>query len=61
MLKLELLGARVNEAGELCLKIRPLPLARRWCLEKKERRYEVEIKESRKKRSLDANAYFWVL
>lgn len=61
MLKLELLGARVSEDGELCLKIRPLPLARRWCLEKKERRYEVEIKESRKKRSLDANAYFWVL
>ena len=50
MLRLDLLGARVNEAGELCLKIRPLPLARRWCLEKKERRYEVEIKESRKKR-----------
>lgn len=61
MLKLELLGARVNEAGELCLQIKPLPLARRFCLEKKNCRYEVEIKESRKKRSLDANAYFWVL
>lgn len=61
MLKLELLGARVNEAGELCLQIKPLSVARRFCFEKKDRRYEVEIKESRKKRSLDANAYFWVL
>ena len=33
----------------------------RWLRSKKDRYYDLTIKEHRKKRSLDANAYFWEL
>ena len=32
-----------------------------WIRKKKDRAYDLTIKEHRKKRSLDANAYAWVL
>lgn len=44
----------------ICLNI-PYRDARKFVGEMKNKRYEVEIKEFRQKRSLDANAYFWTL
>ena len=44
----------------ICLNI-PYRDARKFVGEMKNKRYEVEIKEYRQKRSLDANAYFWTL
>lgn len=38
-----------------------IQLARKFVMEQKQRVYDLEIKEHREKRSLDANAYFWVL
>lgn len=45
----------------LCLKVTDPAPARGFVLSKKNRSYQAEIKEHRKKRSLDANAYFWQL
>ena len=53
--------ARVNEAGELCLGVKNKPMARQFVLNMRKRTYTCEVREYRKKRSLDANAYFWVL
>lgn len=44
----------------ICLNI-PYRDARKFVGEMKNKRYEVEIKEFRQKRSSDANAYFWTL
>ncbi len=44
----------------ICLNI-PYRDARKFVGEMKQRKYEVEIKEHRERRSLDANAYFWTL
>lgn len=54
-------GAELKD-GCLCLKVENRALARRFCIEaRKDKRYVAEIKEYRPKRSLDANAYCWVL
>ena len=45
----------------LCLKVNESGLANRFVLERKPRLYSCDIKEHRAKRSLDANAYAWVL
>ena len=47
------------ENGWLCLKVQPAD-ALKWLVEFKENK-EYEIKQIRPKRSLDANAYAWVL
>lgn len=44
----------------ICLNI-PFRDARKFVGEMKNKKYEVEIKEHRQKRSLDANAYCWTL
>lgn len=44
----------------ICLNV-PYRDARKFVGEMKNKRYEVEIKEFRQKRSSDANAYFWTL
>ena len=49
-----------GEDAFLCLAI-PYRDARKFVSEMKPKRYAVEIKEHRKKRSLDANAYAWTL
>lgn len=61
MKQFEFEKAHVNEQGELCLKIRNIPMARQFCLTMRDRMYTAELKEYREHRSLDANAYFWVL
>lgn len=53
--------ARVNENGELCLAVKNKPMARQFVLNMRDRAYTCEVKEYRRKRSLDANAYFWTL
>lgn len=53
--------ARVNEAGELCLGVKNRPMARQFVLNMRKRTYTCEVREYRKKRTLDANAYFWTL
>lgn len=45
----------------LCLKVNEQAPANGFILSKKPRPYDCEIKEHREKRSLDANAYAWVL
>ena len=46
----------------LCLRVQNRPRARRFTLDMKQgRTYDAEIKLHREKRSLDANAYCWVL
>lgn len=54
-------SARVTPDGELCLKVKNPPAARQFVISMKQRTYTCEVKEQHKKRSLDANAYFWVL
>lgn len=54
-------SARVTPDGELCLKVKNPPAARQFVFSMKQRTYTCEVKEQHKKRSLDANAYFWVL
>ena len=52
----------VNEHGELCIPVRNVPMARQWVLDFNEKReYVCEFREYHKTRSLDANAYAWVL
>ena len=45
----------------LCLKVNEHMPANGFVISKKNRLYDCEIKEHREKRSLDANAYCWVL
>lgn len=45
----------------LCLKVNETAPAREFVLRQKNQLYECRIKEHRKKRSLDANSYFWAL
>lgn len=47
----------------LCLKVADPYRARRFCMERsgKKTKMDAELKEHREKRSLDANAYAWVL
>ena len=56
-----LFDAAAFDNGKLCLSVLNKPMARRFVMEMKRRTYQAEIKEHRKKRSLDANAYCWVL
>lgn len=49
-----------GEDAYLCLAV-PLPDARKFVGEMKAKKYQVEIKEFRKSRSLDANAFCWVI
>lgn len=61
MVQFDFMHARVNESGELCIDVVNKPAARQFVLRMRERAYTCEIKAYRKKRSLDTNAYFWVL
>ena len=61
MMQFDFDSARVTPDGELCLKVKNPPAARQFVLSMKQRTYTCEVKEQHKKRSLDANAYFWVL
>ena len=61
MRQFDFADARVSPEGELCLKVKNVPMARQFVLEMREREYTCEVREARRKRSLDANAYFWVL
>ena len=61
MMQFDFDSARVTPEGELCLKVKNLPAARQFVLSMKNRPYTCEVKEQHKKRSLDANAYFWTL
>lgn len=49
-----------GETAYICLNI-PYRDARKFVGEMKDKKYEVTIKEFRERRSLDANAYCWVL
>ena len=49
-----------GDVSYLCIGI-PYRDAKRFCGEMKPKKYVAEIKEYREKRSLDANAYLWVL
>ena len=61
MKEFDFTAAHVSPDGELCLKVKNVPMARQFVLEMRDRVYTCEVREYRKKRSLDANAYFWVL
>lgn len=50
-----------SEGFWLSLRIKIPTLARRFVASMKEKLYDAELKEHREKRSLDANAYAWVL
>ena len=55
---------QVDERGawlNLLLDKQNLPAARQFVLKRKDKLYTAELKEYREKRSLDANAYLWVL
>ena len=56
-----LFDAATFENGKLCLSVLNKQMARRFVMEMKRRTYQAEIKEHRKKRSLDANAMYWKL
>lgn len=49
-----------GEDAYLCVSI-PYQVAKKFVGEMKPKKYSVEIKEHKERRSLDANAYFWVL
>lgn len=55
--------ARIQNDGGiwLCLKIDDAAQARKFVMDKQSRLYDVDIKQHREKRSLDANAYYWKL
>ena len=61
MYEIEFAGAHVNPEGELCLKVANLPYVRKFCLKANKSTYIARIVEKGKERSLDANAYFWLL
>jgi hypothetical protein len=51
-----------DDAGAwMCFRINELAPARAFVLNKKNCLYDLQVKEHREKRSLDANAYAWVL
>lgn len=55
-------SARVDASGELCFRVRNPAKARVTLMQMKPGKlYEIELRERRKERSLDANAYMWVL
>lgn len=62
-MKLTFTDARIDLNGGtwLCLKVDEPAPARWFVLGMKKRRYDADLKEHREKRSLDANAYCWVL
>lgn len=62
-MNLTFFDARIqNDGGAwLCLKINEPAQARKFVMEKQNRLYDLEIKQHREKRSLDANAYYWKL
>lgn len=53
--------AKVTPDGFFCLKVKNLPMARQFVLSMKKRAYMCSVKECHKKRSLNANAYMWLL
>lgn len=59
--EIEFTAAHVNLEGELCLKVENLPVARKLCLTLTDKPYVAKITPKGKRRSLDANAYFWLL
>lgn len=61
MMQFDFDAARVTPEGELCLRVRNLPAARQFVYSMENRTYTCEVKKLYKRRSLDANAYFWVL
>lgn len=62
MMQFDFTSARVSPDGELCLRVKNLPAARQFVYSMQNKKtYTCEVKELHKKRSLDANAYFWVL
>lgn len=52
---------RTEDGVWLCLKVNEAALVREFVYKKENRLYDVEIKEHREKRSLDANAFCWTL
>lgn len=54
-------AARVSAEGELCLKVKNVPMARQFVLSMGNRVYTAEVKEYRQRRSRDANSYLWTL
>ena len=63
-MKLEFTGARWSQDDSgfwISLKVENPFEARRFLATKKEKKYVADIKEWRERRSLDANAYLWVL
>lgn len=54
-------AAHVSADGELCLKVKNVPMARQFVLSMRDRVYTAEVKEYRERRSKDANSYLWVL
>lgn len=49
------------DSGWLCLKIKERALAREFVLKKQDGLYDCKVFPHRKRRSLDANAYYWKL
>ena len=63
-MRLEFTGAHWNQDDSgfwISLKVENPFEARRFLATKKEKKYVADIKEYRERRSLDANAYMWVL
>ena len=63
-MRLEFTGARWSQDDSgfwISLKVENPFEARRFLATKKEKKYVADIKEYRERRSLDANAYMWVL
>lgn len=63
-MKLTFENAKVQQEADglwLCLRVNEPAPARGFVLGRKNRLYDCDIKEHREKRSLDANAYAWVL
>lgn len=59
---LDFTACRMSDTGELCITPKNKPMALRFVLQHDAKKtYTCEIKEFRAKRSLDANAYAWVL
>lgn len=62
-MKLTFTKARIQyeDGAWLCLKVNETAPAHSFVLKQKDRLYDLEVKEHREKRSLDANAYAWVM
>lgn len=59
--RIENYGGSDQRGVWLCLKVNEQAPARQFVMKKQNRLYDAEIKQHREKRSLDANAYFWLL